>query len=179
VDGAGAVRQDARDPDSPRDETRGDRLDRNLTELVSELRVALPGVQVLLGFLLVVPFNQRFATTTAFQRVVYFVTLLLAAGACVLLIAPSVHHRVRFREHEKDEIVQLGNRVAVIGLGLLALAVVGAVLLVTDFLFGDMVAVPTTIALMLLLGSVWYVLPLSQRFRDRDSRGRRDQPGGK
>ena len=157
------VAEGRHDPDSPRAETKAQRLDRNLTELVSELRVALPGVQVLLAFLLVVPFNQRFTQTTQFERIVYFVTLLLTAATCVLLIAPSVHHRVQFRQQEKEEIVLLGNRVAVVGLAMLALAVTGAVLFVTDFLIGGVAAVVTALALVLLFAVVWYVLPLRGR----------------
>src|SRR2546423_4816528 len=116
----------AREPPGPRPESREERLDRNLAELLQELRVALPGVQVLFAFLLVVPFNQRFTATTPGQRAIYFVTLLLTAAATVFLIAPSVHHRVQFRRQEKEEIVVVGNGLAVIGLAVLAVAMTGA-----------------------------------------------------
>ena len=155
----------ARDPDSPRAESQEERLDRNLTELLQELRVALPGVQVLFAFLLVVPFNQRFTATTPGQRAVYFVTLLLTAAASVFLIAPSVHHRVQFRRQEKEEIVVVGNGLAVIGLALLAVAMTGAVVLVTDFLAGDGAAALTGGLLLLLFAGVWYVLPIGRRAR--------------
>ena len=84
--------------DTGREETEKERLDRNLEQLLGELRVALPGVQVLFAFLLVVPFNQRFADITSFQQTVYFVTLLCATAACACLIAPTAHHRLEFRE---------------------------------------------------------------------------------
>jgi predicted neutral ceramidase superfamily lipid hydrolase len=155
--------EEQRDATSPRMETKAERLDRNLTEMVSELRVALPGVQVLFAFLLVVPFNQRFTATTPLQRQVYFATLLLTAAATVFLIAPSVHHRMQFRRQEKESIVLIGNGLAVIGLTLLALAMVGTVLFVTDFLVGGTapyVAAGATAALFLV---VWYLIPAARR----------------
>src|SRR5689334_19483303 len=108
------------DPGSHRPETEDQRLDRNLMELLNDLRVALPGVQVLFAFLLVVPFNQRFLATNAFQRGLYLATLLLTAGSAVCLIAPSFHHRLRFRRQEKEPIVLIGNGLAVVGLTQLA-----------------------------------------------------------
>ena len=91
--------------------------------------MALPGVQVLFAFLLVVPFNQRFADITSFQLTVYFVTLLCATAACACLIAPTAHHRIEFREQDKERIVFGGNRLAIIGLTLLATAMTGAITL--------------------------------------------------
>lgn len=155
------------DPASPRRETREERLDRNLTEMVSELRVALPGVQVLFAFLLVVPFNQRFTATTPFQRLVYYVTLLLTAAASVFLIAPSVHHRLQFRRQEKEAIVLIGNGLAVTGLALLALAMVGTVLFVTDFLIGGVAAYLTAGGTALLFAVIWYALPMWPRVSGR------------
>src|SRR5215213_10628104 len=120
-----------------RDESEKERLDRNLGELLQELRVALPGVQVLFAFLLVVPFNQRFADITSFQRTIYFVTLLCATAACACLIAPTAHHRIEFRGKDKERIVMGGNKLAIAGLVLLATAMTGAITLVTDFLYGS------------------------------------------
>src|SRR5215218_604845 len=117
-----------------RRESEKERLDRNLQELLGELRVALPGVQVLFAFLLVVPFNQRFADITSFQRTTYFVTLLLATAASACLIAPSAHHRIEFRRQDKRRIVFGATRLAIIGLALLAFAMTCAVTFVTDFL---------------------------------------------
>src|SRR6476469_11260691 len=95
---------------SGRDETRDERLDRNLGELLQELRVALPGVQVLFAFLLAVPFQQNFTKITDFQEKVYFATLLLTALSAVLLISPSAYHRITFRTQQKDDLVYLANR---------------------------------------------------------------------
>ena len=123
------------DADGPRDErgeTPLERADRNLDELLGELRVALPGVQVLFAFLLTVPFTARFERVTEFQREVYFVTLLCAAAASVLLIAPTAHHRIHFRRQEKEHIVKVANGFALAGLVALALAMIGVLLLITD-----------------------------------------------
>jgi hypothetical protein len=150
---------------SKRDETRSDeseqeRLDRNLEQLLGELRVALPGVQVLFAFLLVVPFNQRFADITSFQRTVYFVTLLCATAACACLIAPTAHHRVEFRAKDKERIVMGGNRLALVGLALLATAMTGAITLITDFLYGSTTTAIAAGLVALLFAVLWYVMPV-------------------
>jgi hypothetical protein len=155
----------ARDADSPRYESPQQRVDRNLAELLSELRVALPGVQVLFAFLLVVPFNQRFAGVSGFQRSLYAATLLLATASSVLLIAPSFHHRFLFRQQEKEHVVLVGNTLAVVGLSLLALAMVGVVLLVSDFLFNTTVAAIAAGMVALLFAVIWYLIPLQRRLR--------------
>ena len=147
-------------PDTGRPESESERLDRNLEELLQELRVALPGVQVLFAFLLVVPFNQRFAEITTFQQTVYFVTLLLASAASAFLIAPTVHHRVQFRQQDKERIVLTANRFAVVGLALLAIAMTGAIVMITDLLYRS-----TTVAIVaggvgLMFAVLWYVVPL-------------------
>ena len=121
--------------EADRSDEEQERLNRQMTELLNELRVAMPGVQVLFAFLLAVPFQQRFATVNAFQRDVYLVTLLAAATATAFLIAPSAYHRIAFQEHEKERIIQMGTRQFVCGLVALAVAMNGAVLLVTDVLF--------------------------------------------
>src|SRR5256885_3009236 len=110
--------QPALHPETGRPETERERVDRNLQEMLGELRVALPGVQVLFAFLLVVPFNQRFAQVTSFQRTVYFVTLLLTTASTVCLISPTVHHRIEFRRQHKETIVATGNRIVILGLAL-------------------------------------------------------------
>ncbi len=102
--------------DHARDETREQRAGRNLGELLSELRVALPGVQVLFAFLLVVPFNQGVTRMTDFERKLYFATLLCTALASMLLIAPSVHHRILFRQRDKEHLVLSANRLTIAGL---------------------------------------------------------------
>jgi len=146
--------------DTGREESEKERLDRNLEQLLGELRVALPGVQVLFAFLLVVPFNQRFADITSFQRTVYFVTLLCATAACACLIAPTAHHRIEFRERDKERIVFGGNRLAIIGLTLLATAMTGAITLVTDFLYGSTTTAIAAVLVALVFAVLWYAIPI-------------------
>ena len=155
-----------RHPETGREETESERVDRNLGELLGELRVALPGVQVLFAFLLVVPFNQRFATVSSFDKNDYFVTLLCTTAASLFLIAPSVHHRISFRLQDKEHVVLVSNKFAVVGLGLLAAAMTGAILFVTDFLFGAATTVVTTVFVALAFALLWYAIPL-QRLRER------------
>ena len=112
---------------------------------MGELRVALPSVQVLFAFLLVAPFNQRFAKASLFERHLYLATLLLTLLACVLLMAPVLVHRLHFRRGEKAYVVETGNRLMIAGLVVLALAMTSAVSLVTHFLFGPATAIITTV----------------------------------
>jgi amino acid transporter len=155
-------------PETGRSETEQERVDRNLQELLGELRVALPGVQVLFAFLLVVPFNQRFADVTDFQEKVYFVTLLCTAAASLFLIAPSVHHRIAFRHQDKEWIVLTANRLAIIGLSFLAVAMTGVIMLVTDVLFGTATTAAATAAVAVAFGLLWYGLPLRRRWESRE-----------
>src|ERR1700710_1813361 len=131
------------DHGSGRDETEEERLDRNLGELLQELRVALPGVQGLFAFLLAVPVPQDFTKITEFEKRVYFATLLLTALSAALLIAPSAYHRLTFRYQQKHRLVFLANRLAIAGLAALALAMTCAVMLITDVLFGTVTTVIT------------------------------------
>lgn len=108
------------------EEDQKERVDRELIELLNELRVALPGVQVLFAFLLTVPFTERFGRATALQRSVYFATLLLTTASSVLLIAPTPYHRLRFRAPDKEQLLFTSNRLAIVGLGLLASAMTGS-----------------------------------------------------
>jgi O-antigen/teichoic acid export membrane protein len=151
------------------DETEWERLDRNMEELLQELRVALPGVQVLFGFLLTVPFAQGFQKVTDFQRDVYLGTLLCAGAATALLIAISAYHRIVFRKGEKRHLLFLANRLTIAGLGFLAVAMTGAILLVTDYLFATATAAFATAAVGGLFATFWYILPLIRRFRDESS----------
>jgi high-affinity Fe2+/Pb2+ permease len=151
------------DRPSGREESEGERLDRNLGELLQELRVALPGVQVLFAFLLAVPFQQNFTKITPFQEKVYFVTLLLTALSAALLIAPSAYHRMTFRMQQKDHLVFLANKLSIAGLACLALAMTGAIVLITDVLFGSAATVVTgTVAFSVFL-LLWYAMPLKRR----------------
>jgi hypothetical protein len=150
-------------PTSGRDETPEERADRNLTELLGELRVALPGVQVLFAFLLIVPFNDRFSDATAFQRDLYLGTLICTAFASALLIAPSMNHRLEFQHGDKEHLVTVSNRLTIAGLTLVAFAMTGVVALLTDFVFGPATMVVTTTALALAFALLWYLLPLRRR----------------
>jgi hypothetical protein len=143
-----------------RHETEEERLDRNLQELLQELRVALPGVQVLFAFLLVVPFNQRFPDITNFQQTIYFVTLLLATGATAFLIAPTVHHRVQFRQQDKERIVMTANRFTIVGMALLAAAMTGAILLITDMLYKSTTVTVVAAVVAVMFALLWYAVPL-------------------
>ena len=148
-------------PTSPeRDETSAERADRNLTELLGELRVALPGIQVLFAFLLIVPFSARFDRVTAFQEKVYFGTLVCTALASALLIAPSMHHRIEFGKGDKEHVVKTSHRLTVVGLTLVALGMTGVMVLVTDFLFGTVTTAVTAAVLALAFAWLWYALPL-------------------
>jgi hypothetical protein len=161
-----------RDPEgrpSGRKETEDERLDRNLSELLQELRVALPGVQVLFAFLLAVPFQQHFTSISEFDKKVYFATLLLTALASALLIAPSAYHRLTFRYQQKGRLVFIANRLSIAGLAVLALAMTSAIMLVTNVLFGTVATtVVTTLLVLTMFILLWAVLPLKRRLRYRD-----------
>jgi hypothetical protein len=146
-----------------RHETEKERLDRNLNEMLGGLRVIMPGVQVLFAFLLVVPFNQRFTSITEFERAVYFITLIATGIATALLIAPGAIHRVEFRADDKEWIVFTGNRLMVVGFGVLGVAVTSAVLFVTHFAYDDGLSVAATVLVGALVFGLWYVLPFSRR----------------
>ena len=132
--------------------------------------MALPGVQVLFAFLLVVPFNQRFPEITTFQQTVYFATLLLATVATAFLIAPTVHHRIQFREQDKERIVLAANATRWSGMLLLAAAMTGSILLITDLLYRSttVAIVAGAVALMFLV--LWYVVPLRRSLQNPHGR---------
>ncbi len=150
---------------SGRDETEAERLDRNLGELLQELRVALPGVQVLFAFLLAVPFQPEFGKVSEFEKKVYFATLLLTAASAALLIAPSAYHRLTFRYQQKYRLVYVANRLTIAGLGALALAMTCAVLLVTHVLFGQTTTIVVTGLMVAMFVILWALLPLRRRLK--------------
>jgi hypothetical protein len=152
-----------RHPDSGRNETEEERLDRNLGELLQELRVALPGVQVLFAFLLAVPFQKGFEEVTEFQKDVYFATLILTAISATMLISPSAYHRITFRYQQKRRLVYYANRFAIVGLAFLALAMTGAMLLITDVLFSTVAAFVTAGLALCVFGFFWFAMPLRRR----------------
>jgi hypothetical protein len=110
--------------------------DRELLELLNELRVALPGVQVLFAFLLVVPFSQGFVRVTSTQKGVFFAAFLCTTLAALLLIAPTTYHRLRWRQHDKEQILETSNKMVIAGMALLALAMSCVVYFITSFLYG-------------------------------------------
>jgi Family of unknown function (DUF6328) len=157
----------AREPERREERTEEDqeRLNRQMIELLNELRVAMPGVQILFGFLLAVPFQQRFAQVTDFQETVYFATLVCSAVAAAFFIAPSAYHRVMFEQQDKPNIIHIGTGQFLVGLAALLLAMNGAVLLVTDVLF-DAGTVAVTVALVATLyATLWFGFGLYRRVR--------------
>ncbi len=158
------VRTPQRSDNSAEDgESRKERIDRELMELLNELRVALPGVQFLFAFLLIVPFQQPETPFTDFQRDVYLVTLLAAAVATGLLIAPAAQHRLLFRQHDKEALLRRSNQSACLGLAVLAVAIVSAVLLVTDAVFDRTLAWTTAALVSALLAWWWMAVPFWKR----------------
>jgi hypothetical protein len=153
-------------------ESRHERIDRELIELLNELRVALPGVQFLFAFLLVVPFQQKGSQITDLQRGVYFVALAAAALATALLIAPAAQHRILFRQYDKEALLRRSNRSAVAGLLALGLAICAAMFLVVDVVFDHTLAGLTAGVLALLLVWWWLAVPLWQRARNRQEDAR-------
>jgi cobalamin synthase len=145
------------------------KLDRQMIELLNELRVALPGVQLLFGFLLTVPFTQRFGDTTSFQRSVFYITLVSATVSTICFIAPSAVHRLRFHQRERAYVIESANKLTIAGLCGLAVAIVSALLLITDVLYdGPRVALYVG-AVALLLVVLWFVRPLYRRLRGLSS----------
>src|SRR3954447_23189301 len=155
------------EPDDPgeRSEDEQERLNRQMMELLNEIRVAMPGVQVLFGFLLTVPFQQRFQRVTDFQETVYFGTLIAAAVATAFLIAPSAYHRVMLEQHDKPNIIHIGSGQMIVGLCALAFAMNGAVLLVTDVLFDAGTATVTLVLMATLYVTLWFGFPLVRRLQ--------------
>jgi hypothetical protein len=150
----------------PREESVAQRADRNVSELVQELRVVGLGVQVLFGFLLSLPFTMRFTKLNGTQRDLYVASLVLAALATVLLIGPVAYHRLVFRRGKKEQLVRFANAMALLGLAAVAGAVLTAVLLVTDFVVGAIAAGLITAVLACMIAALWFAVPLTQR-RDR------------
>ena len=153
------------DPDRP-GETEAERADRNVIELLNELRVVGLGVQVLFGFLLTIPFATRFTKLNQAQRDIYLATVLLAVLSTALLVAPVAYHRLLFRRHEKERLVRVTNVLAIAGLVTVGLAVSCAVLLVVSFVAPGAPAVVITAIAVLAFAGLWFVLPLSRRDRD-------------
>jgi MFS family permease len=154
-------------PTDARDESQAQRDDRNLAELLQELRVAGLGVQVLFGFLLSLPFQARFTRLSHGQRDLYLASLVLAALATALLLGPVAYHRLVFRRGQKEGLVRASNVMALLGLGIVGLAVSAAVLLVTGFVVSALPAALIGAFVFCLFGGTWFLFPLARR-NDRD-----------
>jgi predicted membrane channel-forming protein YqfA (hemolysin III family) len=148
------------------EESKEERLDRELIEFLNELRVVLPGVQVLFAFLLTVPFSNRFSNITNGQKQIFFAVFLCTTVATALLIAPSAYHRLRWREYDKEQMLRTSNRLAIAGMIFLSLALVGAAYLVTDLLFHATAAALVTAAVASVFAWFWWGLPLTRKLRN-------------
>jgi hypothetical protein len=146
------------------DDEKSERLDRELIELLNELRVALPGVQVLFAFLLAMPFTQRFENLAARDKAVFFAGLLATLVASALLIAPSAHHRLRFRDRDKEHLIRTANRLALWGMGFVAVAMACSVFVIAEFVYGGVVGTIVAVGTAVLFGWFWYALPLRREF---------------
>jgi hypothetical protein len=158
---------ESREVGDPREETPQQRDDRNLGELIQELRVAGLGVQVLFGFLLSLPFTVRFGQLSAGQRDLYLASVVLAAVATTLLIGPVAYHRLVFRRGMKERLVRYANILAILGLTAVGASVLAAVLLVTWYVAGALAGSLVTALVAVMIGGLWFTAPLVRRY-DRD-----------
>ena len=150
------------------DESPKERVDRELIELLNGLRVILPGVQVLLAFLLTVPFSSGFGKATSTDRILYFVTVLLTVAATGALTMPAAYHRIRFRQGDKERMLRISNAFAIVGLALLTFAMASVVFLITNVLYGIVAAVPVALVCLAVLGFSWFAVPLVWSGDDTD-----------
>jgi hypothetical protein len=149
----------------PRHETEAERDDRNLIELLQELRVAGLGVQVLFGFLLSLPFTNRFSRLGHGERGLYLASLVLAAVSTALLLGPVAYHRLVFRQRQKERLVRAANVMAICGLVAVGLSISAAVLLVTGYVEPGVASVVITVFVVALFAGLWFALPLARRER--------------
>jgi O-antigen/teichoic acid export membrane protein len=146
-----------------RDETPDQRDDRNLTDLLQELRIAGIGVQVLFGFLLGLPFAARFDRLEGWQRWLYLTIIVLAAVSIVFLVAPVAYHRLVFRRHQLEHLIRVANVLSICGLAAVSLSVSAVVLLVTSYVEPGPATVVAVVVTAGLFGALWFVLPLARR----------------
>jgi hypothetical protein len=149
-------------------EDKSEQLNRELIELLNELRVALPGVQVLFAFLLIVPFSQGFERMTEIQRDVYFASVLATALSTLLLIAPSAMHRIEWRQHDKEALLRMSNTLAIAGTIFLALGMTAVLFLITDVLFEGTAASLVAGIAAGLFTLVWFAVPLARRLKSSE-----------
>jgi len=147
-------------------ETDKERVDRELIELLNEVRVALPGVQVLFAFLLTVPFQQGYSKLTELHKDMMLAALLTAAVSIILLVAPTAQHRILFRQANKQKLLFIANRLLLAGTVFLAASISISVFVVTDIVVSRSWAAVSTAVLTALFVILWYVVPLAMRLRD-------------
>jgi hypothetical protein len=149
--------------EGPHDEPESERLGRNVTDLLNELRVAGTGIQVMFAFLLIVPFNTGWKQVDGFERTVYFLTLLVVALSAFLLMAPPIHHRLLFRHGEKAFLIRVGNYMAIGGMACLGLGFVGILVLVSDVVVGGAAPAVVGVLAAALIAGLWFGLPWLRR----------------
>lgn len=150
-------------------ETRKERMDREVIELLNEIRIVLPGIQVLFGFLLLLPFQQSFGEMSELDRSLYFVALVASATGGVLLIAPSTYHRIQFRNRDKERLLRTSNVLILVGTAALGLAIATAMFLIADIIYGELVGVVVGAIAAVVVAGMWYGLPLSRKVQDGDA----------
>jgi len=146
-----------------RDETELERSDRNLVELLQEVRVVQTGVQILFGFLLTIAFQPKFAKLSSFQKADYLGTLIAAATTLIMLTAPSSWHRILFRQGDKEHLVEIANRFTVLGLAAMGLTMIGVVMLLSDIAFSPALTALVTAVAVIACSVLWYAMPLARR----------------
>ena len=151
------------------EETPKERTDRQLLELLNEVRVALPGAQFLFAFLLAVPFASRFGDVSHRLQIVFYICLLSTLAATILLMAPAVYHRIRWRQGNKTDVIRVAHRMFLAGMASLALAMTTAVWFVSAFLFGTVESLIAASLSVVLLGLTWFALPLRSRAHGGDA----------
>lgn len=152
------------------EETEKQRIDREVIELLNEMRVVLPGVQVLFAFLLILPFQQGWSQVTELERIVYLVAFLATTAATLFLMAPVTYHRLRFRARDKKRMLFYSNRLVLAGTAALAVAIGAAAFLIADVVVGDIGALAIAAVVALTLVGLWYGLPLREKAADGSGR---------
>jgi hypothetical protein len=140
-----------------------EKRDRQMMELLNELRIALPGVQILFAFLLTAPFAQGFQRITDTQKNLYYAALLATASSTICLIAPSATHRLRFHQSDRTFIIESANKFLIAGLVFMGIAIVLAIAVVTDFLYDHWIVWAAPFAIAVALALVWFIRPLLRR----------------
>jgi O-antigen/teichoic acid export membrane protein len=146
-----------------------ERLNQEWEELLDELRVVLPGTEVLFAFLLSIPFTSRFSQVATTDKTIYFIAFLSTAVATLLLVAPSAQHRLLWRKQRKNAQLKLATRLLLAGILCLAVAIVSVVFLITNLLYGTALPAIVTAAVVAMIAWLWYIQPLIMRNRDRSA----------